>query len=272
MYRLSQITLDLELVLLYQGGLFKVHQDSQKATIDTLLIGLPASFEEGRFLLQHGANQATIDWSSKHGQLRGDALSFPWTFFSSGVGHEISQVAPGHRLTLAYAIYSSRSFQYYQGPVDTNLEVGERPSSSGSDAVLSRVSIEFKLEIQVKAAYSEELYTYEARTPKIEPSDEFSYVEVNEHDTSYVLPTADDFSGIDGLSILMEGSEGLETKKMGCCRANSEPRLIWTMPDKFRLASTFARYGNEPDVDHSYVSAALWVDLPPVVNGRRRGY
>ncbi|KAG8860879.1 hypothetical protein FRB96_003613 [Tulasnella sp. 330] len=332
------------------GGHFKIHKDTPKSEdhIGTLLIGLPAPFKGGELLLEHGDQKTTIDWSDTHPQLKDDTLSLPWTFFYSDVEHEISPVISGHRLTLAYDIYSSKFIQYYQRPPHKALEVGEAqfykefkaflknpqllpnggvlafglayeyplasvsnsphvenvkllseleepqrdgsadsvqkhldlvndasPGSrilamvKGSDAVLYRALTESKLNFQVKAVYKEELDVVDKRDST--PVDEFSCVINPDQYQPDVLLTADDFSGIWGEYY----SEDDETK-LELLQSELGAKIGWSIiwvktPEKFRVASTFASYGNEPSIDHTYVSAALLVDLPPVVNGRREG-
>ncbi|KIO20675.1 hypothetical protein M407DRAFT_81297, partial [Tulasnella calospora MUT 4182] len=75
------------------GGHFKKHQDTPKAEnhIGTLLFGLPTSFSGGELILSDIAS----------------TFNLPWVFFYSDVEHEILPVASGHRLTLAYDIFTT---------------------------------------------------------------------------------------------------------------------------------------------------------------------
>ncbi|KAG8886206.1 hypothetical protein FRB97_006209 [Tulasnella sp. 331] len=312
------------------GGHFKVHKDTPKSDnhIGTLLISLPASFEGGQLLLQHGDKKASIDWSRKRQQSREETLSLPWAFFYSDVEHEILPVTSGHRLTLAYDIYSSKSVKYYEGATNKTMEVGdvqfykefeaflknpqllpnggilafglayeyplacglptphienaelsselEESQSDGSadrmacsDAVLYRTLTESNLQVQVKAVYRETVYNYDETT--IERLDEFSCFGAGSCHR-FVLLTADDFSGIDGRHCVR-----YEEKKLELLQSEVEAKIGWDVlwvkrPEKFRVASTFASYGNEPSIDHCYVSVALLIDLPPVVDGHRQGY
>ncbi|KAG8902269.1 hypothetical protein FRB99_004688 [Tulasnella sp. 403] len=95
-----------------EGGLFKAHQDTPKGTnhIGTFLIGLPTPFEGGELVLRHGKETATIDWSTKG---RNGNTNLPWTFFYADVEHEILPVKSGHRLTVAYDVYSTKKVEYH---------------------------------------------------------------------------------------------------------------------------------------------------------------
>lgn len=101
----------------FAGGHFKAHKDTPKGEnhIGTLLIGLPFAFTGGQLILEHGSDKATVDWSHAHEHLKGEArtpLALPWVFFYSDVQHEILPVQSGHRLTLAYDVFSSPGVTY----------------------------------------------------------------------------------------------------------------------------------------------------------------
>lgn len=98
-------------------GFFRLHKDTPKAEnhIGTLLIGLPFAFTGGELLLNHGSGTATIDWSNTHlTASHGGKLVLPWVFFYSDVKHEILPVMSGHRVTLAFDVYSSRVVAYQE--------------------------------------------------------------------------------------------------------------------------------------------------------------
>ncbi|KAG8902982.1 hypothetical protein FRC01_009390, partial [Tulasnella sp. 417] len=99
------------------GGHFKKHQDTPKAEnhIGTLLFGIPTSFSGGELILsslsEPETGNVTIDWS-KPMPSNASSLSLPWVFFYSDVEHEILPVASGHRLTVAYDIFTTDTVRY----------------------------------------------------------------------------------------------------------------------------------------------------------------
>ncbi|KAG8919539.1 hypothetical protein FRC00_011208, partial [Tulasnella sp. 408] len=101
------------------GGHFKKHQDTPKAEnhIGTLLFGLPTSFSGGELILsdvsepETESEKVTIDWS-KPTLSNASTPSLPWAFFYSDVEHEILPVTSGHRLTIAYDIFTTDTVRY----------------------------------------------------------------------------------------------------------------------------------------------------------------
>ncbi|KAG8913486.1 hypothetical protein FRC00_002310 [Tulasnella sp. 408] len=101
------------------GGHFKKHQDTPKADnhIGTLLFGLPTPFSGGELILsgmsepESESGNVTIDWS-KLSPSSVPTLSLPWVFFYSDVEHEILPVASGHRLTVAYDVFTTDTVRY----------------------------------------------------------------------------------------------------------------------------------------------------------------
>lgn len=80
--------------------------------------------------------------------------------------------------------------------------------------------------------------------------------------------TSNSFSGI------YEG-EMVEDRKIDVLQRDIGAEIGWDVvwvngPEGFSLASTYIGYGNEPSIEYCYVAAALMVDIPPVVDGRRQ--
>ena len=108
------------------GGHFKSHQDTPKASnhIGTLLIGIPSPFSGGQLVLRHKEDIATVDWSAEDWI---DCEFIPWSFHYADVEHEILTVSSGHRLTIAYDIFTTEAISYQ---LPTALQPIEAESTS----------------------------------------------------------------------------------------------------------------------------------------------
>ena len=148
-----------------------------------------------------------------------------------------------------------------------------------TDSVLYHALNAVGLEIKLKAVYKEdyeedEVYDeetgeYRDVAPK-SPVDEFSCLVLNggSYGRHCVLVTSDSFSGI------YEG-EMVEEAKIDVLRRDIGAEIGWDVvwvnwPERFSLASTYIGYGNEPSIEYCYVAAAFMIDIPPVVDGRRK--
>ena len=95
---------ELYKLLLYEpGGLFKPHQDSEKALgmFGTLVVQFPSSFSGGRFLVRHGDEERVFHMGTDDSSC---STEHHYVAHYADCEHEIEEVTRGYRLAAVYSL------------------------------------------------------------------------------------------------------------------------------------------------------------------------
>ncbi|KAG8980187.1 hypothetical protein FRB90_007770 [Tulasnella sp. 427] len=177
-------------------------------------------------------------------------------------------------------------YRYPATELEVNKAEGFDGILKGNDYLLFHTLTALSLAPQLRAVYDPTEYSEWLQKKRLQeltasgkyhyPADQFSSFQLRNlakgqpEDVAFF--TAANFKGIPSSScegMLYSRVELLEQR----LHASIDWDLIWVQRPAVRSwskASTFARYGNEPDTSFSYVAGVLIVDIPPVGEGARK--
>ena len=101
----GQVTAKLHALNVYgPGGFFRRHQDTPRGDphfVGSLVVCLPVAHTGGGLCIQHSGRSVVYSWGE--GAAAGEVQ---WAAFFSDCVHEVLPVTAGHRVTLAYDLFS----------------------------------------------------------------------------------------------------------------------------------------------------------------------
>jgi hypothetical protein len=66
----------------------------------------------GQLAVRHAGKEVVFDWSTTGEDQTGKGAKVQWAAFYSDCEHEVYEVTSGHRLTLTYNLFVTRSLGY----------------------------------------------------------------------------------------------------------------------------------------------------------------
>lgn len=264
----------------------------------SLVIVFPTGHQGGGLALRSHGKEWVFDASSLLANSTVDEPEIAYAAFYSDVEHEVFPVTLGSRVTLTYNLYKEQDTHNqvtvndtrtpdimpeikqslskllddlaffpgggmlgfglrHQYPLRANrgaYDVEDVDLLKGSDAVICRACQSLSLSVDVQV----------------------SYVPQDDSKRKYLVDgELGNFNLLDGsLSSWMEAERGVESVKdqedSQDSRVRHTTRIFWVTPRMGlnRLTSTFAHYGNEPDIGYLYGDICLVVQLEAVGGDR----
>ncbi|PBK99926.1 hypothetical protein ARMGADRAFT_985887, partial [Armillaria gallica] len=291
-----------ELYKLYiygEGSFFKSYKDTPRSEnmFGSLIIVFPTGHQGGGLALRSHGKEWVFDASSLLANSTADEPEIAYAAFYSDVDHEVFPVTSGSRVTLTYNLYQEQDTHTQVTLKDTKIDAITSEIKQSLSKLIDDPAFfpgggklgfglrhqyplranrgPFKVEDVIDLLKGSDAAIYKAcESLSLSVDVRVSYTPRDDSKRKYLIDgELGNFNLLEGsLSSWME-DEGFESVKdqedSEDSRVRYTTRIFWVTPrtELSRVTSTFAHYGNEPDIGYLYGDICLVVNLAGVGGG-----